>query len=231
MVGTPIGAAAAPTACTIPAAFLRTLTIVVPVGAHISDGARIVINVKLLLAEGEPAMYHSVQPQLSLQQLLWNNKSRHRHMKGKMNRDNFVAPQNAAHNHRFCLNVDQFVTVALPDQVEIMLVARWTAGYCDIDWETSFLHDVPDGVLTVLHLQLQRTTCAEPAFALERQADALVGPMVHADQAWHLASTNLTDGVELSNLLKNGVESGLFFRRLGIEDLSLAHQCQFIASV
>lgn len=152
-------------------------------------------------------------------------------MKGEVNGDNFVTPQNAAHNHCLCLNIDQFVAMALPDQVEIMLVARWTAGYCDIDWEAGFLYNIPDGVFAILHLQLQRTTSAEPAFTLERQADALVGAMVHADQAGHFASTNLTDRVELANLLKNSVESGFFFGRLGIEDLSLPHQCQFIAGV
>lgn len=198
MVGTPVGAAAASaasTATTIPTAFLGALTIVVPVCPHIPDGSRIVIYVKLLLAEGEPAMYHCIKPQLSLQQFLWNNKSWHGHVKGKMDRDNFVASQNAAHNHCFCLNVDQFVAMTLADEVEVMLVAGWTTGYCDIDWETCFFHNVPDGVFTVLHLKFQWTTGAEPTFALERQADALIGAMVHADQARHLASTDLTDGI------------------------------------
>lgn len=210
MVGTTIGAAAASAASTataVPAGFLRALTVVVPVRPHIPDGTRIVIYVKLLLAEGEPAMHHSVEPQLSLQQLFWNNKSRHGHMEGKMDGDNFVASQNAAHDHRLRLNVDQFVAVTLTDEVEVVLVAGWTAGYRDIDGETGFLHNVPDGVLAVLHLELQWTAGAEPAFALERQADALVGAMVHADQARHLASTDLTDGVQLPNLLKNCVES------------------------
>lgn len=226
----PVGAAAS-TACTISTAFLRALTIVIPVCAHIPDRTGIVVNVKLVLAEREPAVHHSVQPQLSVQQLLWNNKLRHCHMKGKVNGDNFVAPQNAAHNHCLCLNIDQFVAMALPDQVEVMLVAWWTAGYCHIDWEAGFLYNVPDGVFAILHLQLQRTTRAEPAFALEREADALVGTVVHADQAGHLASTNLTDGVELPDLLKNSVESGFFFGRFGVEDLSLPHQSQFIARI
>lgn len=210
MVGTPVGAAAASAASTatpVPTAFLGALTVVVPVCPHVPDGTRIVVYVKLLLAEGEPAMYHSIQPQLSLQQFLWNNKSRHGHVKGKMDGDNFVASQNAAHNHCLRLNVDQFVAMALTDEVDVMLVAGWTAGYCDINRETGFLHNVPDGVLAVLHLKLQWTTSAEPAFALERQADALIGAMVHADQARHLAPTDLTDGVKLPNLLKNGVES------------------------
>lgn len=76
-----------------------------------------------------------------------------------------------------------------------MLVAGRTAGHCDIDREPGFLHNVPDGVLAVLHLKLHWTASAEPAFALKRQADALIGAMVHADQARHLASTDLTDGV------------------------------------
>lgn len=116
-------------------------------------------------------------------------------MKGKMDGDNFVASQDAAHDHRLRLNVDQLVAMTLPDVVEVMLVAGWTAGYCDIDGETGLLHDVPDDVLAVLHLKLQRTAGAEPAFALERQADALIGAMVHADQAGHLASADLADGV------------------------------------
>lgn len=140
-------------------------------------------------------MHHSIQPQLSLQQFLWNNKSRHGHVKGKMDGDNFVDSQNAAHNHCFSLNVDQFVAMTLTDQVEVMLVAGRTAGYCDIDRETGFLHNVPDGVLAILHLKFHWTTGAEPAFALKRQADALIGAMVHADQTRHLASTDLTDGV------------------------------------
>lgn len=169
LVGAPIGAAAAASAAaSVPAAFFGALAVVVPVAAHIPDSTGIVIDVKLLLAEGEPAMYHGVQPQLSLQEFLWNNKPRHRQMKGKMNGEDFVAPQNAAHNYGFCLNVDQFVAVTLSNQVEIILVARWTAGNCDIDREACFLHNVSDGVFAVLHLQLQRATRAEPAFALER---------------------------------------------------------------
>lgn len=144
-------------------------------------------------------------------------------MKGKVDGDYFVTSQNAAHNNSFCLDVDQFVAMTLADEVEVILVAGWTAGYRDIDWETRFLHNVPDGVLAVLHLKLQGTTSAEPAFALERQANALVCAMVHTDQARHLASADLADGVQLSNLLKDGVESGFFFRRLGVEDLSLPH--------
>lgn len=128
-------------------------------------------------------------------------------MKRKMDRDNFIASQNAAHNHCFRLNVDQFVPMTLPNEVEVILVAGWGAGYCHIDRETGFLHDVPDVVLPVLHLKLKWTAGTEPAFALERQADAFIGAMVHANQARHLASTDLTDGVQLSNLLKNGVES------------------------
>jgi len=62
LVGTAVGAAAA-----IPTTFLGALPILVPVNSHIPDRARIVIDVKLLLAEGKPAMYHSVEPQLSLQ--------------------------------------------------------------------------------------------------------------------------------------------------------------------
>lgn len=226
MVGTAVGGAAAcaaSAATAVPAAFLGALIIVGPVRPHIPHSTRIVVYVKLLLAEGEPAVHHSVEPQLSLQQFLWNNKSRHGHMEGKMDGENFVASQNAAHNHRLRLNVDQFVTVTFPDEMEVVLVARWTAGYCHVDWETGFLHNVPDGVLPVLHLKLQRTTGAEPAFALERQADALIGAVVHADQARHLASTDLTDGIQLPDLLKNCVESGFFFGGLGIKDLSLAH--------
>lgn len=95
MVGTTVGAAAASAASTanaIPTAFLRAFTVVVPVYPHIPDGTGIVVYVKLLLAEGEPAMYHSFKPQLSLQQFFWNNKSRHGHMKGKMDGEDFVAP-------------------------------------------------------------------------------------------------------------------------------------------
>ncbi len=44
------------------------------------------------------------------------------------------------------------------------------------------LDDAAHGVFASLHLQLLRRTCAEPPSALERQTDALVGPMVHANQ-------------------------------------------------
>lgn len=116
-------------------------------------------------------------------------------MKGEMDGDNFVASQNAAHNHSLCLNVDQFVTMTFPDEVDVILVAGWTAGHCDIDRQTGLLHNVPDVVLAILHLKLQWTTGAEPALALERQADALIGAVVHADQARHLTSADLTDGI------------------------------------
>lgn len=144
-------------------------------------------------------------------------------MKGKMDGDNFVTSQNAAHNHCFCLNVDKFVAMTLTDQMEVMLIAGRTAGYRDIHWETGFLHNVPYSVFAILHLKLQWATGAEPAFALERQADALICAMVHANQAWHLASADLADGVELPNFLEDSVESGFFFGGLGIQDLSLAH--------
>lgn len=128
-------------------------------------------------------------------------------MKGKVNGDDFVASQNAAHNHGFRLNVDQFVAMAFADEVEVVLVAGRAAGYRDVDRETGFLHNVPDGVLAVLHLEFQGTAGAESAFTLKGQADALIGAMVHADQAGHFASADLTDGVQLPNLLENGVES------------------------
>lgn len=84
-------------------------------------------------------------------------------------------------------------------------------------------------MLAVLHLQLQRTAGAEPAFALERQADALVGAVVHADQTRHLPAAHLADGVQLSDSPKDGVESRFLLRRLRIEDLCLSHQRQFVA--
>lgn len=136
MGGTPVGAdaaAAAAPAAAVPAAFLRTLAVVAPVRPHVPDGAGIIVDVKLLLAEGEPAMHHRVEPQLTLQQLLGNNESRHGHVKGKMGGDDFVASQDAAHDHRLCLNVDQFVAVALPDEMDVVLVARRAAGHRDVD--------------------------------------------------------------------------------------------------
>lgn len=140
-----------------------------------------------------------------------------------MDGDNFVASQNAAHDHRFSLDVDQLVAVTFSNEVEVMLVAGRAAGHRDVDRETRFLHDVPDGVLAVLHLELGGTTGAEPAFALEGQADALIGAVVHADEARHLSSADLADGVQLPDLLENSVESGLFLGGLGIQDLSLSH--------
>lgn len=206
-----VAASAASTTTAVPAAFHRALAVVIPVCADISDGTRVVVYVELLLAEGEPAVHHGVQPQLSLQQLLGNDKSGHGHVEGEMDGDDFVAPQDAAHHDGFGLNVDQFVAMALADEVEVVLVAGRAAGYRDVYRETGFLHDVPDGVLSILHLELHGAAGAEAAFALKRQADALVGAMVHADQTGHLASADLADGVQLSNLLKDGVESGFFF--------------------
>lgn len=65
MVRTPVGAAAASAASaaiTVSAAFLGALAVVVPVRPNISNGAGIVVDVKLLLAKGEPAADHGVEP-------------------------------------------------------------------------------------------------------------------------------------------------------------------------
>ncbi|PWA24999.1 hypothetical protein CCH79_00016029 [Gambusia affinis] len=208
LAGTPIGAA-------VPAAFFRATAVFVPVGPHVPDGPRVVVDVELLLAEGKPAVHHGLQPQLSLQQLFRNDESRHGHVEGEVGGDDLVAPQDAAHHHRLGLDVDQLVAVALADEVEVVLVAGRRARHDHVDREAGFFHDVPDGVLAELHLQLQRTAGAEPALALKGQADALVGAVVHANQAGHLPAANFADGVELPDLLENGVEPRLFFRALG----------------
>lgn len=208
MAGAAVGTAVASTAsgaAAIPAAFLGTFYVVAPVCPHIPDRPGVIVYVKLLLAEGEPAVHHCIQPQLPLQQLLWNDEPGHGHMEGKMDGNDFVVAQNAADHHRLCLDVHQLVTVPLPDEVKVMLVPGWTAGHDDIDGESGFFHDVSDGVLAVLHLKLQGAAGAEPAFALKGEADALVCAMVHANQARHLAPADLADGVKLSDLLENSV--------------------------
>lgn len=230
--GTPVGAvaaAAAPAATPVAAAFLRALPVIGPVHPHVPDGTGVVVDVKLLLTEREPTMYHGVQPQLSLQQFFRDDESRHGHVEGEMHGDDFVASENAANDHRLCLNVNQFIAVTLADEVEVVLVARRGAWYRDVDREARFLHNVPDGVFAILHLKLQWTASAKAAFTLERQADALVGAVVHADQARHLAPADLTDGVQFPDLLENSVEPGFLPGRLGVEDLSLAHQRQLVA--
>lgn len=225
VAGTPVGAAASatPSAAAVPTAFFRATAVFVPVGPHVPDGPRVVVDVELLLAEGKPAVHHGLQPQLSLQQLFRDDESRHGHVEGEVGGDDLVAPQDTAHHHRLGLDVDQLVAVALADEVEVVLVAGRRARHDHVDRESGFLHDVPDGVLAVLHLQLQRAAGAEPALALKGQADALVGAVVHANQAGHLPAADFADGVELADLLENGVEPRLFFRALGVKDLRLTH--------
>ncbi|CAG5895620.1 unnamed protein product [Menidia menidia] len=213
------GAAVGPAA----GAFLGAFAVLAPVGAHVAHGAGVVVDVELLLAEGEPAVHHGVQPQLALQQLLGDDEPGHDQVEGEVDGRDFVAPQHAAHHHRLGLDVHQLVAVALPDEVEVVRVAGRAAGHRHVDGEAGFLHDVPDGVLAVLHLELQRAAGAEAALALEGQADALVRAMVHANQARHLASADLADGVELPDLLENSVEPRFLSGALGVEDLRLAH--------
>lgn len=65
VVGSPVGSAAASAASAtapISAAFAGALTVVVPVCSHVPDGPRVIVNVKLLLTEGEPAVHHGIQP-------------------------------------------------------------------------------------------------------------------------------------------------------------------------
>ncbi|KAG5846302.1 hypothetical protein ANANG_G00113500, partial [Anguilla anguilla] len=57
----------------------------------------------------------------------------------------------------------------------------------------------------------------------------LVGAVVHADQAGHLALHLPAEGAPPAQPPQDGVEAGLLAHRLGAQDLGLAHQRQLVA--
>lgn len=97
--------------------------------------------------------------------------------------------------------------MALADEVEVIRVPGWRAGHSHVHGEPGFLHNVADGVFALLHLKLQGTPGAKSALALEWQANAFIGPVIHANQARHFAFSQLADRIELPNLFEDSVES------------------------
>ena len=149
-------------------------------------------------------------------------------VQGEVHGEDLVVPQHTANHHCLGLDVHKLVAVSLTDEVEVIRVPGWGAGHGHIHRKPGFLHNVADGVLALLHLQFQGASGAKPALALEWEADALIGPVVHANQARHFAFSQLADGIELPNLFEDGVESRLLLESLCIKDFCLAHESDFI---
>ena len=128
-------------------------------------------------------------------------------MQREVHGEDLVVPQHTANHHRLGLDVHKLVAVPLADEVEVVGIPRRGAGHSHIHRKPGFLHDVADGVFSLLHLKFQRTSGAKSALALEGKANAFIGPVIHANEAWHFAFSQLADGIELPNLFEDCVES------------------------
>lgn len=128
-------------------------------------------------------------------------------MQREVHGEDLVVPEHTAHHHCLGLDVHKLVAVPLADEVEVVGVPRWRAGHSHVHRKPGFLHNVADGVLALLHLKFQGTSGAKSALALERKANAFIGPVIHADEAGHFAFSQLADGIELPNLFEDCVES------------------------
>ena len=152
-------------------------------------------------------MDQGLGPSLSLDQVFREAELRDAQVQREVHRENLVAAQRTADHHGLGLDVHELVAVPLADEVQVVGVPGRRAGHGHVHGQPGFLHDVADGVLALLHLKLQGASGAKPALALERQADALVGPVIHANEAGHFAFSQLADGIEFPNLFEDGVES------------------------
>lgn len=152
-------------------------------------------------------MDQGFRPYLPLHQVFWEAELGDSQVQREVHGEDLVVPQHTANHHCLGLDVHELVAVPLADEVEVVGVPGRRAGHSHVHRKSGFLHNVPDGVLALLHLQFQGTACAEPALALEGQADAFIGPVIHANEARHFAFAQLADGVELPNLFEDGVES------------------------
>lgn len=168
-------------------------------------------------------MDQGFRPSLSLDQVFREAKLGDGQVQREVHGEDLVVPQHTADHHCLGLDVHKLVAVPLADEVEVIRVSGRWAGHRHVHGEPGFLHDVADGMLALLHLKLQGAPGAKPALALEREADALVGPVIHANEAGHLAFSQLADGVEFPNLFEDGVESRLLLESLCIKDFCLAH--------
>lgn len=199
------------------------LAVLIPVCFHVAHSPRILINVKLLLADAQPVMDEGFGPHLSLHQVLREAELGDSQVQRKVHGEDLVVPEHTAHHHRLGLDVNELVAVSLSDEVKVIGVSGRRTGHCHIHGEPSLLHDVSDSVFSFLHLKLQRTSGAKAALALEWKADTFIGPVVHADEARHFAFPQLADGVEFPNLFENCVESRLLLEGLCIKDFCLPH--------
>lgn len=146
-------------------------------------------------------------PSLSLHQVFWEAELGDSQVQRKVHGEDLVVPQHTANHHRLGLDVHKLIAVPLPDEVEVVRVSRWRAWHSHIHRKPGLLHNVADGVFALLHLKFQGTSGAKPALALEWKANAFVGPVIHANEAWHFAFSQLADGIELPNLFEDCVES------------------------
>lgn len=121
--------------------------------------------------------------------------------------EDLVVSQHTTNHHCLGLDVHKLVAVALSNEVEVIGISGWGTGHCHIHGESSLLHDISDGVFPFLHLKFQGTSGAKSSLALEWKADALIGPVIHTDEAGHFAFPQLADGIELPNLFEDGVET------------------------
>lgn len=152
-------------------------------------------------------MDQGFRPYFPLHQVFWEAKLGDSQVQREVHGEDLVVPQHTANHHCLGLDVHKLVAVPLTDEVEVIRVPRRRAGHSHVHGKSGFLHNVADGVLALLHLKFQGASGAEPALALEREADALVGPVIHANEARHFAFSQFADGIELPNLFEDGVES------------------------
>lgn len=109
-------------------------------------------------------------------------------MQGKMHGNDFVSTKHATNYHSLGLNVDKLVPVPLTDKMQVIRVSWCGTRHSHVNRQPGFFYYIANRVLTLLHLHLQWAAGAELALTLERETDALVGPVVHADEAGHFAS-------------------------------------------
>lgn len=152
-------------------------------------------------------MDQGFRPYLSLYQVFWEAELGDSQVQREVHGEDLVVSQHTANHHCLGLDIHKLVTVPLSDEVEVIGVSGWRTGHSHIHGKSGFLHNVADGVFTLLHLKFQGTSGAKSAFALEWKADALIGPVIHANEAWHFAFSQLADGIELPNLFEDCVES------------------------
>lgn len=188
-------------------ALLGALAVLIPVSLHVSDSPGILIDVELLLADTQPVMDQRFGPHFPLYQVFREAELGDSQVQREVHGEDLVVPQHTANHHCLGLDVDKLVAMPLADKVEVVWVPGWRAGHSHVHREPGFLHDVADGVFALLHLKFQGTPGAKSALALEWQANAFIGPVIHANEAWHFAFSQLADGIEFPDLFEDCVEA------------------------